>query len=270
MLEIALTTAIKYVAIAVGTTGVATYIAFKYKESKFGRRRNGSRNKRSSFAGIFDREKSAVKRMSDIDISQAPQGQTEIPVIRCDSVGGEPKAGTTGSVVENTDVLPKEETRIEDSQEVVESPLDRLSKAICSAFEDRLTARGASQDLLEFLNERRLDFDISMENGDVESAGLFLIDFYDELRSKANFVSEGERVALESMADKVKEAMTEVGFEFINLPDWDKGKQRILSVERSPTAEGIQILSTEETGLVFNGRILRKQGVSVITNESEA
>jgi hypothetical protein len=70
------------------------------------------------------------------------------------------------------------------------------------------------------------------------------------------------------MADKISHAMETYGFELVNLPNYDRSKQRILSVERSQSVEGIKLTSTEETGLVFNGRILRKQGVSIITNES--
>jgi hypothetical protein len=144
---------------------------------------------------------------------------------------------------------------------------ERLVEQVYSAF-NAMSKEEQSSDLMEYFKSRQIDFDISKESGKIETVGLFLIDFYDEVRRKVNFVDENDGQNLTLMADKISHAMKECGFELVNLPNYDRSMQRILSVERSQSVEGIKLVATEETGLVFNGRILRKQGVSIITNEN--
>lgn len=279
MFDIALSTVIKYVVIAVSTTGLATYIVHKCGLSRFGgNRRRTRQSEGNAFSEVFSRHTSTMCRqpiptigthIQDIPSSQPTSSEpTSANRESLGTVAIDTSIDATVAEAANTRDATKEPHSDSERTNEESRPIDCLTELVCSAF-NSIPQDDQVKDLSEYLHERRLDFDISKEDGNIVSLGLFLVDFCDEMQRKLQFVGEKERTVLVSLSDKMRRAMVDVGFEFINLAHWDRSVQKILSVERRPNVDGLQVVSTEETGLIYKGQLIRKQGVSIVTNERE-
>jgi hypothetical protein len=207
--------------------------------------------------GALERSEAPVKPILQTEVAKKRDRNALAEGREKNTIKVKPKGGKKKLKESHDTELPKQ----------APTHFERLVEQVYSAF-NAMSKEEQSFDLMEYFKSRKIDFDISKESGKIETVGLFLIDFYDEMRRKINFVDENDGQNLTLMADKISHAMETYGFELVNLPNYDRSKQRILSVERSQSVEGIKLVATEETGLVFNGRILRKQGISIITNEN--
>ena len=255
-------------AIATVVIGGGTYIIKKC--CRIDSSQDSSQSRKDDVPDIFKRHSETTRSALEKSEAQVkPILQTEVAekVDRNALAKGLEK--NTSKVKSKRDKKKSKETHDTELPKQPPTYFERLVEQVYSAFNAMSNDNDKqSSDLMEYFKSRQIDFDISKESGKIETVGLFLIDFYDEMRRKINFVDENDGQNLTLMADKISHAMEMCGFELVNLPNYDRSMQRILSVERSQSVEGIKLTSTEETGLVFNGRILRKQGVSIITNEN--
>lgn len=258
-------TIIQCAAIATAVIGGGTYVIKKC--CRIDSNQDSSQSKKD-VSDIFKRHSENTR--GALEKSEAPVKpilQTEGAKKRDRNALAKGLEKNTSRVKSRRDKKKSKETHDTELPKQAPTHFERIVEQVYSAF-NAISKEEQSSDLMEYFKSRKIDFDISKESGKIETVGLFLIDFYDEMRRKINFVDENDGQNLMLMVDKISHAMKECGFELVNLPDYNRAMQRILSVERSQSVEGIKLVATEETGLVFNGRILRKQGVSIITNEN--
>lgn len=253
-------------AIATAVIGGGTYIIKKC--CRIDSNQDSSQSRKDDVSDIFKRHSETTRSALEKSEAQVkPISQAEVAQEGDGNILAEGGQKNTSKAKPNRSKRKSKEKPAAESLPKMPTDFDRIVKQVDSDFNDMLKNK-LSSDLMEYFKSRKIDFDISKESGKIETVGLFLIDFYDEMRRKINFVDKNDGQNLTLMADKISHAMETCGFELVNLPNYDRSMQRILSVERSQSVEGIKLISTEETGLVLNGRILRKQGVSIITNEN--
>ena len=259
-------TIIQCAAIATAVIGGGTYVIKKC--CRIDSNQDSSQSRKDDVSDIFKRHSETTRSALEKSEAQVkPILQTEVAEKVDRNALAEGREKNTIKVKPKGGKKKLKESHDTELPKQAPTHFERLVEQVYSAF-NAISKEEQSSDLMEYFKSRQIDFDISKESGRIETVGLFLIDFYDEMRRKINFVDENDGQNLTLMADKISHAMEMCGFELVNLPNYDRSMQRILSVERSQSVEGIKLTSTEETGLVFNGRILRKQGVSIITNES--
>lgn len=118
-----------------------------------------------------------------------------------------------------------------------------------------------SDGIQRFLKERILE----MEGATGDEYGLKRIDLYAELENIMENADGAERDSLSNLRQGILEEVSEAGFEILNDGTWNPELQRAVVVTQGDCEKEIRILKTVAVGLKHNGRLIRKQEVSIIT-----
>lgn len=125
-----------------------------------------------------------------------------------------------------------------------------------------VTGEGISQEWREFVVER-LDELNPQQNMDETKWALGVVDFLDELKESDAEASSTERDVAASLRHEMLDLLLSKGFAIVDSETWNQDLQRAVAVVRKPDATETKILDKGATGLVRNGKIIRKQEVKI-------
>lgn len=239
-----------------GASSAVTYAAMKYRSWKDEEKKRLDRSRGPFFSDLFPGNPISDSGKADKD-RNPPLFAPEISRF----AGEKAVPGSETAFSEPADAW----SDLPENDECPEA--NGLADEIRQAFDQ--ARQSATGDLRTFLDEREKDFVQSAESSDFAGTGLFLVDFLDEIRRTKRSAALETATALDVLSRKIEQSMSKAGFTLFRDDAWNRSRQRILSAVHNPGATEVRIVSTEETGLLYRGKLLRKQGVSIMTNVTE-
>ncbi len=145
------------------------------------------------------------------------------------------------------------EPNLEKSEEVVHSERPSLDE----------TVKCLNDENLKELVKERLE-DMKMAESDVQEWALMAIDLYDELNLMLKSYSKEDEEYMNVIIHILLNSLKEKDCELIDDDVWEPTRQRAIKVEKNrPEGEPPVILSKGRSGLILNGRLIRKQEVTI-------
>ena len=192
------------------------------------------------------------------EVCEAPEKTVEVVAWEVPSVEV-PSAVVTGAIEsldkENTDGSISDVSLITDEKEV-------------STFKDLLQQEkfsGINSDLYLFIQDR---IEQLQETEEYDMQWIIdAVDLIDELRMMEGSFSEKDKEAVEFINSLVLEKITSHGTTLIDRDEWTPSEQRAISVTRDSNVCKEKILRKGATGLIIEGRLIRKQEVILLIPE---